>query len=105
MHTDTVVFKGNIMKVTVKAYTHQVQYPWQNEPEYALLSHPMRNVDYYALVSETPVEVEVNIPDDFDPRPQQIAALEKQKRRLQAEFAQSVAKIDEQIKKYLAIAA
>ena len=93
------------MKVKVTAYVHHIQYPWQDEPEYALFSSPMRNVEYYTLVSETPTEVEVDIPDNFDPRPQRIAALEEQKRKLQAEFAQSVARIDDQIKKYLAIAA
>lgn len=93
------------MKVTIKSYIHQVQYPWDDEPHYALLSTAMKNVDYYALVSEVPTEVEIEIPDDFDPRPQKIAALEGEKRKLQEDFARSVARIDDQIKKYLAIAA
>ncbi len=105
MHTDTVVFKGNIMKVKVKVYIHQVQYPWQEKPSYEFFSTVMKNVDHYVCVNDKPVEIEVDIPDDFDPRPKKIAALEEQKRKLQAEFAQRVAKIDEQIKKYLAIAA
>jgi hypothetical protein len=105
LHTDTVVFKGNIMKVTVKGYLHQCQYSWMSEPEFVLLSTLYKNNTDYIPVRQEPYEFEAEVPDSFDPRPQQIAALEEQKRKLQAEFAQSVAKIDDQIKKYLAIAA
>lgn len=93
------------MKVTVKGYLHQCQYPWMSEPEFVLLSTIFKNNADYVLMRQEPYEFEVEVPDNFDPRPQQIAALEEQKRILQAEFAQSVAKIDDQIKKYLAIAA
>lgn len=93
------------MKVKIKAYVHHIQFPWQEKPSYELFSTVLKSVEHYLCVSETPIEIEVEVPDNFDPRPQQIAALEEQKRKLQAEFAQSVAKIDEQIKKYLAIAA
>lgn len=93
------------MRVTVKAYIHQVQYPWQDNPTIELLSSPMKSIEHYVLVNEKPVEIEIEIPDDFDPRPKKIAALEAKKRKVQAEFAKRVAEIDDQISKYLAIAA
>ena len=63
----------------------------------------MKDVDYYSLVNKEPLEIEVEVPDNFDSRPQQIDKLEEQKRLIQAEFAKKVAQIDDQIKKYLAI--
>lgn len=93
------------MKVKIKAYVHHVQYPWQQEPEYTLFSTVMKEVEHYVCVSETPIEIEVDIPDNFDPRPQKVAALQEKKREVQAEFSKRVAEIDDQISKYLAIAA
>jgi hypothetical protein len=48
-------------------------------------------------------EFEVEYPDDFDPRPQQIAELEKAKRKVRAEFAKAVKDIDDRIASLLAI--
>ena len=93
------------MKVKVTGYVHHVQYPWDEKASYAFFSSVMDQVDYYTCVSQVPVEIEVEIPDNFDPRPKQIAALEEKKRKVQAEFAKRVAEIDDQISKYLAIAA
>jgi hypothetical protein len=47
--------------------------------------------------------IDVDIPDDFDPVPAQVAALEKQKLRALAEYQQSVAEINERLSKLLAI--
>jgi hypothetical protein len=47
--------------------------------------------------------VEVEIPDDFDPRPIQVAALEKQKQEIRAKFAAAVKEIDDRIASLLAI--
>lgn len=91
------------MKVKIKSYLLHVQYPWDSKPQYILSSSAMENTDYYSLVNKEPFEIEVEVPDNFDPRPQQIAKLEEQKRLIQAEFAKKVAEIDDQIKKYLAI--
>lgn len=93
------------MKVKITGYVHHVQYPWQEKEEYAIFSSVMDSADYYVCVSQEPVEVEVEVPDNFDPRPQKIAALEQKKREVKAEFAKRVAEIDDQISKYLAIAA
>lgn len=93
------------MKVKVKGYVHHVQYPWDEKESYEFFSTPMDSVEYYTCVSQVPVEIELEVPDNFDPRPQQIAALEEKKRKVQAEFAKRIAEIDDQISKYLAIAA
>lgn len=46
---------------------------------------------------------EVEVPDDFDPRPQQVAALRAQKEKDRAEFAAKVVEYDRQINELLAI--
>ena len=44
-----------------------------------------------------------DVPDDFDPRPQQVAALEAEKQKARAEFHARVTEIDRQIQSLLAI--
>lgn len=54
-----------------------------------------------AVVREHSFEIEVA--DDFDPRPGMVAHLEEQKRKERAKFAARVKEIDEQIQSLLAI--
>lgn len=53
------------------------------------------------LVREHTIEVE--LPDDFNPRAAQITALEEQREALRAQFAKSIRELDEQISKLQAI--
>jgi hypothetical protein len=48
-------------------------------------------------------EFEVEVPDDFNPIPQQVAALEEQKRLMRVKLADELAKIDEKISKLTCI--
>ncbi len=48
-------------------------------------------------------EMEIEIPDDYDPTAQKIAALQKEKEQAQTEFAQKVAQINERISKLQAL--
>ena len=45
----------------------------------------------------------VEVPDDFDPRPLQVAALEAKKQTVSAEFQARITEIDRQIQSLLAI--
>lgn len=45
----------------------------------------------------------VEVPDDFDPRPQQVAALEAAKQKARAEFQARITELDRQIQSLLAI--
>jgi hypothetical protein len=55
----------------------------------------------YVMV--TPVTVDFEFPEGWDPRAQQIDALRMQKEKLRREFSESVMKIDRQINQLLAI--
>lgn len=48
-------------------------------------------------------EFEIDIPDDFNPIPQQVAALEEQKRLMRVKLAEELAAIDEKISKLTCI--
>ena len=48
-------------------------------------------------------QISVDIPDDFDPVPNQVAALEKQKLAALATYQQAVAEINERLSKLQAI--
>jgi hypothetical protein len=48
-------------------------------------------------------EIEIDVPEDYDPTAQKVAALEKQKCKVMADFQQTVDKINEKISKLQAL--
>ena len=89
------------MKLTTTLYIHQSQYAWEDTPEYLVFSHKMDDTDYRTFVCEQ--EVEIEVPDDFDPRAQKIAALERYKQKITAEFQKAVTDINRRISELQAI--
>ena len=89
------------MKHTMKGYIVCSE-TWDDKLEFDFFSFEPTS-GLYSIVMEHSFEVE--IPDDFDPRPGKIAALKAEKEKLQAEFAKRVMEIDEKINRLLAIAA
>jgi hypothetical protein len=88
---------------TIKAFVVAEQYAWDDKPRFTPLGFDPREhgMDNYVVVAQT--SFEVHIPDDFDIRPHQVAALEKKKRDVRAQFAAKVKEIDDQINSLLAI--
>lgn len=90
------------MKVTAHAFLHWHKYSWEESPSYCLYACDMSgNGTQYVLIRE--IDVEVEVPDDFDPRPNQIATLRKEKTQLLAEAHVKAENIDEQIQRLIAI--
>ena len=83
------------MKVKINAYIHFAKYSWEAEGEFQLFSVKLDDTDHRTFVGER--EIEIEVPDNYDPRAQQIAALEKQKQKVMADFQQSVTEINERI--------
>ena len=50
-----------------------------------------------------PQEVEIEVPDNYDPRAQQVAALEALKQKVVADYHKSVTEINDRISKLLAL--
>jgi hypothetical protein len=89
------------MKIQITAHIHFVKHSWETEGRFDLFSIKLEDTDYRTYVGEQ--EVEIEVPEDYDPRAQQIAALEKQKQKVMADFQKSVDEINERISKLLAV--
>jgi GH35 family endo-1,4-beta-xylanase len=89
------------MKIKITAHIHHQKYEWEDKGQYLIYSHKFDDTDYRAHICEQ--EIEIEVPDNFDPRAQQIAALEKQRQKVMAEYQKTVTEINERINKLQAI--
>ena len=89
------------MKVKIKAHIHYLKWPWEEKGEFEVFSVKFADDEQRTYVGEQ--EIEVEVPDNYDPRAQQIAALEKQKQKVMADFQKSVDEINERICKLQAL--
>ena len=71
------------MKVTAKHWLTRVQITPYCTPEFKLFPYNMTGTDGYVVVREQ--DVDLDIPDDFDARPQMIAALEEKRSKAMAD--------------------
>ena len=92
------------MKVTIKGFITCQQYSWDDKPTFSFYSFDPTSYDP-STVKVMEHEFEVEVPDNFNPRPGQVAALKAKKEEIQAQFAAKVKEIDDQINSLLAIAA
>lgn len=67
---------------------------------FILSKYPLEECGYITIGERS---VEVDIPDDFDPRQQKIELLQKEKDRISAAFAKRCSEIQEQINRLYAL--
>lgn len=91
------------MKIKTTAHVHYQKYAWQEKGEYRLASFKLDDSAERTYIGQQ--EIEIDIPDDYDPRAQQIAALEALKQKVMADYHKSVMEINERINKLLALEA
>jgi hypothetical protein len=91
------------MKIKTTAHVHYQKYAWQEKGEYRLASFKLDDSAERTYVGEQ--EFEIDIPDNYDPRAQQIAALEALKQKVMADYHKSVMEINDRIGKLLALEA
>ena len=89
------------MKVKVTAHIYHCKYSWEEKGEFLLFYAKVDDTETMIHVGEQ--EVEIEVPDNYDPRAQQIAALEKQKQKVMADYQKMVNDINEKISKLQAI--
>lgn len=89
------------MKVKITVHIHYNKYSWDDKGNFEVFSFKCDDDDSRTYVGEQGIEVDV--PDNYDPRAQQIAALEKQKQKVMADFQRSVDGINEKISKLQAL--
>ena len=90
------------MKIIATIHIHYCKYPWEDKAEYVVFSHRMDDDEHRAYIGEQ--QIEIDVPDGFDPRAQQIASLEEKKRKVAADYQRTVDDINERISKLQAIA-
>jgi hypothetical protein len=83
------------MKIKVTAHVYHCKYSWEEKGEFLLFYAKVEDTDTMIHVSEQ--EIEIDVPDEYDPRAQKIAALEKQKQKIMAGYQKTVTEINEKI--------
>jgi hypothetical protein len=83
------------MKIKLTAHIHYSKYHWEDEGHYQLWFAKLEDDGHRTYIGEQ--EVEVEVPDNYDPRAQQVAALEKQKQKVMADYQKTVNEINERI--------
>lgn len=89
------------MKVKTALYVYHNKYAWQNQGTYDAYTWESKDTESRTLVGQQ--DVELDIPDNYDPRAQQVAALIASKQALMAEYQKTVDDINERISKLQAL--
>ena len=89
------------MKIKLTAHIHYKKYDWEEKGEYQIWYVRLSDDESRTYVGEQ--EIEIDVPDKFDPRPQQIAALQRQRGKAMADYQKTVDEINERINKLQAI--
>lgn len=89
------------MKIKTTIHIYYATYLWQEAAEYQVMYAKLSDDEHRTYVCSQDIEIEV--PDEYDPTAQKLAALQKEKDKAQAEFANKVASINERISKLQAL--
>ena len=89
------------MKIKITAHVYYCKYSWEEKGEFLLFYAKVNDTDSMIHVNEQ--EVEIEVPDNYDPRAQQVAALEKQKQKVMADYQKTVTEINDRISKLQAL--
>ena len=89
------------MKIKTTVHIHYQKYDWEDEGQFQVYSCQLDDAVHRTYVG--PQEIEIEVPDNYDPRAQQISALEAEKKRVMAEYQKTVTDITERINKLQAI--
>lgn len=89
------------MKVKTTVQIHYNQFSWEKTGQYTVYSCKLEDNESRTFVCEQ--EIEIEVPDDYDPRAQKIAALEKHKQKVMADYQKTLMEINDRISKLQAI--
>ena len=83
------------MKIKVKAHIYYTQYSWEKEPRFQVFSLKMTDSEDCTHVGEQ--EIEIEVPESYDPTLQKIAALEAKRNQVMADYQKMVTEINNRI--------
>jgi hypothetical protein len=89
------------MKVKTTINIFYTQYAWEEKGNYEVLSFKPEDSDQRTYICKQ--EIEIEVPDNYDPRAQKIEALQAQKLKIMADYQKTVTEINARISKLQAI--
>jgi hypothetical protein len=89
------------MKIKTTVYIFFSQYSWEQKGEYLVFYAKIDDNEHRTFVCEQ--EIEIEIPDNYDPRAQKIEALQAHKLKIMADYQKTVTEINARISKLQAI--
>jgi hypothetical protein len=88
------------MKIKTTLHIYFCKYSWETEGKFVPFAYPVASADYIFVREQ---DIELDVPDNYDPRVQQIATLEAQKVKAMADYQKSVTDINDRISKLQAL--
>ena len=89
------------MKIKIAVYVYFQKYTWQDKGIYQVFSYKYDDDENRTFVCEQ--EIEVEVPENYDPTAQKIASLESQKQNAMLHYNDTVMEINERISKLQAL--
>ena len=89
------------MKIKTTVHVHFLKHSWEKKGTFKVFYCQLEDTEYRTYVG--PQEIEIEIPEDYDPRAQQVAALEALKQKVMADYQKSVTEINDRISKLMAL--
>ena len=89
------------MKIKTTINIFYTQYAWEQKGTYEVLSFKPDDSDHRTYISSQ--EIEIDVPDNYDPRAQKIEALQAHKLKIMADYQKTVTEINARISKLQAI--
>jgi hypothetical protein len=89
------------MKIKTTIHVHYQKHSWETEGKFIVFYVQLDDTEDRTYVG--PQEIEIEVPDSYDPRAQQVAALETLKKKVMADYQKSVTEINDRISKLMAI--
>jgi hypothetical protein len=89
------------MKAKIEGFILFGRYDWERGRAPYFRFNQWDSLDGFVTVQ--PHSFEVDVPDNFDPRPAMVKKLEAERERVRADFAARITEIDSQIRNLLAI--
>lgn len=83
------------MKIKIIAHIYYSQFSFEKTGKYFVMYAKLDDCESQTYVGEQ--EIEIEVPDDYDPRAQKVAALEKHKQKVMADHHKTMVEINERI--------
>jgi hypothetical protein len=90
-------------KHIIKGFLQWNKDSWRDTGSFEINKYEFKTSENSTYATVRPIEIEVDVPDDFDPTPGVIADLQEQKRLLRLKLAAELADLDDRISKLSAL--